>query len=124
MPYPNDANGDVFRRMEKHGFNFEIEHIVDFHAVFATEKEADQIAKMFVEDRNAGKQLVNIETKPHEVGGMCLDLAVRMMVTYNAVCEFEDLLAERVASVEGYIDGWGVLHKHEEEEQSSSSNGG
>ena len=123
MPYPKDANGDVFRRMEKHGFNFDIEHVVDFHAVFATEEEADRIDKMFVEDRKAGKQLENIETRPHEVGGMCLDLAVRMIVTYNSVCEFEDLLAARVASVEGYLDGWGVMQKHKGE-QDATSNGG
>lgn len=45
MPYPDDLNGDVVRRMEKSGFNFSKEHIVDFHAVFATESEADQKLK-------------------------------------------------------------------------------
>lgn len=65
MPYPDDLNGDVFRRMEESGFNFSKEYIVDFHAVFATESEADQIAKMYVADFKAGEQLTNIEARPY-----------------------------------------------------------
>ena len=57
MTYPDDVNGDVFRRMESHGFDFDIEHVVDFHAVMATEEEADRVAKMFLADHGAGQTL-------------------------------------------------------------------
>jgi len=111
MNYPNDTDGDVFRRMEAHGFDFEKEHTVDFHAVFATEEEADIVARQFLVDHKEGNELKNIETKPYESGGMELTLSKKMLVTYQAVKEFETLLSERVSRVEGYLDGWGVLQE-------------
>ena len=110
MNFPDDDNGDVLRRMQEHGFDFSKEHVVDFHAVLATEEAADKIARMYVEDHKAGNRLENIETKPHEVGGMRLDLAKRMIVTHESVTEFESLLESRVSQFEGYLDGWGVLN--------------
>jgi hypothetical protein len=109
MTYPDDANGDVFRRMESSGFDFTTPHVVDFHAVFATEAMADQIARMYLADHKAGEKLTNIETKPFPQGGMELTLSKRMLVSYEAVTAFESTLAERVALVDGYLDGWGVL---------------
>ena len=111
MKYPDTLNGDVFRRLEQHHFDFTKEYTVDFHAVFATEEEADIIAKMYLSDLRAGHKISNIETKPHEAGGMCLDLAVDMIVSYASITDFEDKLANRVATVEGYLDGWGVLQE-------------
>ncbi|MEZ8084177.1 hypothetical protein A1OW_18290 [Enterovibrio norvegicus] len=110
MSYPEGAYGDVFRRMEESGFDFDKEHIVDIHAVFATETEADRIALMFVADSDVD-QYVNIETKPYDEGGMELTLSKKMLVTYDAVCQLEDLLAERVSLVDGYLDGWGVMQQ-------------
>ena len=111
MTYPNDENGDVFRRMEANGFDFSKEHVVDFHAVMATEEEADKVARMFLADHKAGQKLENIETKPHDVGGMCLDIAKKMILTYESVTEFESLLAERISQFEGHLDGWGVMQE-------------
>jgi hypothetical protein len=111
MKYPDDVNGDVFRRMENHGFDFTSEHVVDFHAVFATEAMADQIARMYVADHKAGDRFTNIETKPFDQGGMELTLSKRMLVTYEAVSAFESTLADRVSQVDGYLDGWGVLQQ-------------
>jgi poly-gamma-glutamate capsule biosynthesis protein CapA/YwtB (metallophosphatase superfamily) len=65
MPYPDDLNGDVFRRMEESEFNFSKVNFVDFHAVFATESNTDQIAKMDVADFKAREQLTNIEARPY-----------------------------------------------------------
>lgn len=111
MAYPDDENGDVFRRMDRHGFDFSKEHVVDFHAVMATEEEADKVARMFLADHKSGQKLEKIETKAHEIGGMRLNLAKKMFVTYESVAEFESLLAERVSQFEGYLDGWGVMQQ-------------
>jgi hypothetical protein len=109
MKYPNDTNGDVFRRLEGHEFDFATEHVVDFHAVFATEAEADQIARLYLADHESGSNLTDIETKPFPQGGMELTLSKRMLVTYEAVSAFEAALADRVSQVDGYLDGWGVM---------------
>ncbi len=111
MKYPNDENGDVFRRMEEQNFDFSKEHVVDFYAVFATEAEADQVARMYVADHNAGDKYTNIETNPHSEGGMELILSKRMLVTYEAICALEQVLSSRVSQVEGYLDGWGVMQE-------------
>ncbi len=111
MNYPKDVNGDVFRRMEAHGFDFSMEHVVDFHAVMATEEEADQIARQYLADHKAGDRLTNIETKPHPKGGMEVHLAKKMLVTYETVTRFEGTLGERVSKLNGYLAGWGVLQE-------------
>ena len=111
MKYPDDVNGEVFRTMEDSAFDFSVEHVVDFYAVFATETDADQIAHMYLADHKTGDMLTNIETKPRDEGGMELILSKRMMVTYEAVTEFERKLRERVSRAEGYLDGWGVLQE-------------
>jgi len=107
--YTDDINGDVFRRMETSGFNFEKEHVVDFHAVMETEEDADKIAQMYLADDIDGEKIIGVETKPFDEGGMEINLEVRMIVSYERVTKFEAVLAERVSQFEGYLDGWGVL---------------
>ncbi|WP_039850638.1 ribonuclease E inhibitor RraB [Grimontia indica] len=106
MEYPDDDIGDVFRRMEASKFDFSKEHIVDFYAVFATEDGADRVARMFVADEC---RYTNIETRPYDEGGMELEISKKMLVTYDSICELQELLAERVGMVRGYLDGWGVM---------------
>jgi hypothetical protein len=52
--YPDDVNGDVFRRLEEDNFDFSIEYPVDFYAIYATEEEADLVAKQYAKDWNGG----------------------------------------------------------------------
>ena len=111
MSYPENANGDVLRRMEESGFDFSVEHVVDFFAVFATEAEADQIARLYLADHKAGDTFKNIETRPRDEGGIELTLSKQMLVTYERITAFEHKLAERMSTVEGAMDGWGVLQE-------------
>ena len=106
--YPDDVNGDVFRRLEKSDFDFSKDHSVEFFAVFATEEEADKIARMYVNDHENDFILKNIETRPYEKGGMELELVALMKITYRSIVDFENKFQERVATVEGYLDGWGI----------------
>ena len=109
--YPNDDNGDVFRRLEEDNFDFSLEYPVDFYAVYATEEDADAVAKQFASEWNAGQTFKNIETRPAEKGGMELELVPIMKVTYENIVSFEKKLAERTSKVNGYLDGWGVFHE-------------
>ena len=108
--YPNDANGDLFRRLESQDFDFSKEHSIEFFAVFATEEEAMKTGYMYVEDKKNGEKLINIETRPYSEGGMELELVKVMHPTYENVTEFEQKLMERISTVDGYFDGWGFLH--------------
>jgi hypothetical protein len=107
--YPDDVNGDVFRRLEEDNFDFSIEYPVDFYAIYATEEEADLVAKQYAKDWNGGQKFKNIETRPSDKGGMELELVPIMKVTYKNIVAFESKLAERTSKVNGYLDGWGVL---------------
>ena len=111
MQLPADVNGDVFRRMQKSGFDFSKPHDVEFFAVFRTEEEADAIAKQYLADHRAGQRLVNIETRPADEGGMELLLVKNMLLTYEGIVDFERKLQERVSTCDGYLDGWGVLQE-------------
>lgn len=109
MTFPDDENGEVLRRMEASNFDFSQPHEVEFFAVFRTRESADLVAREYLEDHRAGDKLVNIETRPAEVGGMELELVKRMIITHKAITEFEQRLALRVSKHDGYLDGWGVL---------------
>lgn len=111
MDFPDDENGDVFRQMEKSGFDFSLPHDVEFFAVFSTEEEAEAVGRQFVADRKGGEKIVTIKTQPAEAGGMELMLVKRMLLTHENVTEFESRLAERVSHHDGYLDGWGVLQE-------------
>lgn len=106
--YPDEDNGDVLRRLEKNNFDFSIKHPVDFYAIYATEEEADIVAKLYVNDWNKGQKFKNIETRPNEEGGMELQLVPIMKVTHENISAFEAEFAKRTSKVTGYLDGWGI----------------
>jgi hypothetical protein len=108
VTYPPGATGDVFRRLEASGFDFQSPHDVDFFAIFPTEEAADAVARQYVVDHERGERLVNIETRPATDGGMELELVKAMLVTYDNVSSFEAKLGRRTAEVGGRLDGWGV----------------
>ena len=108
--YPDNANGDLFRKLESENFDFANEYSIEFFAVFATEEEAEKVGYMYVDDKKNGVNMKNIETRPYDKGGMELELVVVMKPTYENVVAFERKLQERVSTVEGYLDGWGFLH--------------
>lgn len=113
MPFPNDENGDVLRRMQAHGFPFSKPHDVEFFAIFPSKETAYAVARLYVADDKAGDTLVTIRTQRAERGGMELKLVKSMLVTHENVTRFESRLAERVAEHDGHLDGWGVMQDAE-----------
>ncbi|HEX7029300.1 MAG TPA: ribonuclease E inhibitor RraB [Gammaproteobacteria bacterium] len=118
MNFPDDANGDVLRRMTRHGFDFSKPHPVEFFAVFPTEAAADAVARQYVADHESDP-LENIETSAHEPGGMELMLVKNMFVTYENIKRFEAVMRQRVAAQGGRLDGWGVMQDEPEAERTS-----
>lgn len=111
ITFPNDENGDVLRELQKKGIDFSISHKADFFAIFRTKEMADIVAKQYLSDSFPNEDIVVIETRPAEAGGMELELGVKMLITHENVTNFEKRLAERVSHQDGYLDGWGVLVK-------------
>jgi hypothetical protein len=91
--------------METSAFDFSRAHEVD---LFPTMREANVVAKQFIADHNAGQPLVSVKSGPSDKGGAELMVLKSMLVTYENVTSFENLLAQRVAQHDGYLDGSGV----------------
>ena len=111
ITFPNDENGNILRELQKKGVDFSIPHKADFFAVFRTEEMANIVAKQYLSDSFPNENIVVIETRPAEAGGMELELGVKMLLTHENVTNFEKRLAERVSHQDGYLDGWGALIK-------------
>lgn len=111
MAYPDTASGDVFRRLEAHGFDFSVPHEVEFFVLFPDEQCADAVAKKYVVEHKEGKRLAKVETRSGRQGGMELIIAKEMFVTYDNVTQFEAELGKRAAAFGGRLDGWGVLQE-------------
>lgn len=110
MRFPDDVNGDVFRRMVASGFDFSVPHPVEFFAVFADGEAANRVARRYIGEHEAGEDtLAGVRTTPLESGETELFIARPMLVTHAAVTAYETRLGERVAQEGGRLDGWGVL---------------
>lgn len=110
MIFPDDVDGDVFRRMQASGFDFSVPHPVEFFAVFADAEAANRVAEQYIEEhQRGGDQLAHVRTTGRENGETELFIAKTMTVTYEAVTAFEARLTERAAQNGGRPDGWGVL---------------
>lgn len=108
--YPDDEIGIVLSRLDEQGFDFSVHHPVEFFVVLTTEEDAERIGEMYVDDHNSGDEMDNIETRPHESGGMELELVKVMQITHENISGFQETLRQRVSQVDGFLDGWGLVH--------------
>ena len=122
MQFPDDENGDVLRRMHASGFDFGQPHDVDFFALFAKNEDATVVAKQFIADHETGDPLVSVKTASHDSGRTELAIVKSMLVTHENVTAFENLLADRCASFDGKLDGWGVMQDPQEDRTSPPDN--
>ena len=106
MLYPNDANGDVLRRMEAQGDDLTKPRNIDFTVVFVDASSADQFAEHF----RALGQKVSVEFTrtdpdfPWDVG-----VVEHMVPSHDAITDFENLLQSVADGWGGHNDGWGCF---------------
>lgn len=106
MEYPDDANGDVLRRMEAQGDDLTCPRNVEFTAVFPDENTA----KKFAEHFSTLGYAVSVELS-QTVMKFPWDVVVvkHMVPKHEDIGAFETSL-ERVASnLGGRNDGWGCV---------------
>jgi hypothetical protein len=104
--FPDDANGDVLRRMQKGGDDLSKPRDVDFTLVFPSEKAALQFAEKFssmghkISVENSG----TVPELPWDV------LVVRQMaLSHRAIEEFEEALEAAAEPLGGRNDCWGCF---------------
>lgn len=101
--WPSDADGDVFRKLWKNGFDFSREYVIDFNVDFEpwppsvdlTPHIQERFPRAVVEQCNEdGYVLVKIKAK----------------LEYNFVMFVQRILTEIADPHGGYCESWGVMH--------------
>jgi hypothetical protein len=106
MTFPDDANGDALRRLQRDGDPLTEPRDVDFTVVFPTETAAKEFAARFL----AMEYRVSIEQtncKPELPWDVLL--VKHMIPTYAGICSFEDELERAAYDLGGKNDGWGCI---------------
>jgi hypothetical protein len=102
-PWPNDADGDVFRRLESTGFDFSQMYSVDFNVDFdewpPSPAAIEAICQTFPDCK------VNGEDEPQ---GYVL-FKVRALLTYDFVIKIQNQATRIASPFGGRCESWGVL---------------
>ena len=105
MIWPDNADGDVFRRLESQGFDFSMACWVDFNIDFDVwppqEGVVEQIKHHFPD------AVVTVEEDDEEG---CLLIRLFDTLTYEFVLRVQDELSKIAAPFSGRCESWGVLH--------------
>ena len=104
MNWPNDADGDVFRRLHKEGFDFSASSSVDFNVDF---DEWPPSSKAIERLQSIVGNLEIVEPDG-EFGGY-LAFQVNMQLNYERVTSIQREVSEVMEPFGGVCESWGVL---------------
>jgi hypothetical protein len=106
MIYPNDANGDVLRRLEAEGDDLSRPRNIDFIVVFRGKNPAEEFARHF---RSLGHQ-VSVEANETD-REFPWDVVVvqHMLPSHAEISKFEKHLQSAADTWGGQNDGWGCI---------------
>jgi hypothetical protein len=110
MNWPDDADGDVLRRMEESGFNFDAEVEIDFNIDFdhwpLNEKEKEQIKTLYPnsdiidpteEDKADGRETGYVQ------------FTIKDKLTYELVMNMQETVTKQMQNIGGWCESWGAL---------------
>lgn len=106
MLYPNDANGDVLRRMEAQGDDLTKPRNIDFAVVFADASSAEQFAEHF---RVLGHEVSMEITGTNPDFPWDVIVGQHMVPSHDGITDFENLLQSVADGWGGHNDGWGCF---------------
>ena len=104
MTWPNDADGDVLRRMEQEDFDFSKPHPIDFNVDF-DEWPPDSKAVALVKKQYPG----TVVHEPKDEYGGYLQFQVHDRVSYELVMRIQRQVSALVAPYDGRCESWGVM---------------
>jgi len=104
--YPNDANGDVLRRMQARGDDLARQRNIDFTVVFADASSAEQFAEYF---RALGHKVSVERTETDQDFPWDVIVVQHMAPSHEGISEFENLLQSVADGWGGHNDGWGCF---------------
>jgi len=108
--FPDDSNGDVFRRMRDAGDDLSKSREIDFNRVFQREEDAGRFTDAV---RQEGYSKVSCEYAD-ELKAWDARVQILMIPTRVVVTEQESKLDAIARKFGGLADGWGCMHVDKE----------
>ncbi|MCW8931332.1 MAG: ribonuclease E inhibitor RraB [Gammaproteobacteria bacterium] len=110
MYWPNDIDGDVFKRLESHNFDFskqhEIEFIIDFDTWPLPTKTISEIEELFPECEFIEPDEEDIRNG--DTTGY-VQFYITEMLTYKFIINKQKEITKKVKPFGGWCDSWGVM---------------
>jgi hypothetical protein len=103
MNWPNDADGDVLRRLEDSGFDFSKPCLIDFNVDFRNWPPSPSAVSLLSREYPSLKMY-----EPGEFRGYLL-VQVFALMTYELVTGVQESISDAMAPFGGRCDSWGVL---------------
>ena len=111
MKWPNDVDGDVFRRLEEHNFDFTKEYEIDFNIDFdywpPTEEAIVEIKKYYPQTKVYPPDQEDFKNG-NDIG--YLQFQVTAKVTYDLVMKIQEEITALMKKHGGWCESWGVMN--------------
>ena len=103
MTWPNDADGDVLRKLEEGGFDFSRAHKIDFNVDFRSWPPAELAIKLLRKEFG----VIEIFEPSDDFNGY-ISFQVVERVTYEGVTSMQRRLTREMQPYGGVCESWGV----------------
>ncbi|MBT9495569.1 MAG: ribonuclease E inhibitor RraB [Paucibacter sp.] len=101
--WPDDADGDVLRRMKARDFDFEQPCLIDFNVDFEVWPPSETAMRMLEQ------QYPSTKAYPSGTGGY-VQFQIYGKLTYDLVICTQRDVSQEMAEFGGVCESWGVLH--------------
>lgn len=109
MNWPNDADGDVLRRLEASGFDFnkeyEIDFNIDFNAWPISKEVMEVIGQLYPNNKTIDPDKESIENG-NTVGYVQFQIFGK--ITYELVVNTQEFVTKKMQPYGGWCESWGV----------------
>lgn len=105
MNWPNDADGDVFRRLQDQSFDFDKKRPIDFNVDFERWPPTDQALELL---RAQYPKLIVYEPNAEDSG--YVKFQVHDRPSYELVTRVQKEISALMAPFGGTCNSWGILH--------------
>lgn len=106
MQWPQDADGDVLRRMESKGFDFEKSCIIDFNVDFSAWPPPVPAIQL-LEHQFPGKTKVYADD---DNKGGYVQFKIHQQLSYDLVMQIQSSVSALMSPYGGLCESWGVIH--------------
>lgn len=103
--WPNDADGDILRRLKVDGFDFSMKHDVDFVIDFVDWPPSEEALKFLQSEFSSIRIYFDSEFNAGNV-----TVTVKSIITYEFVISVQRDINSKLKHLKGWCESWGVWH--------------